>query len=192
MFSPAQLCFLVSTLDRTKDVEGSLLEVGCFYGATTLFLNEHLRRTGSEKRYFALDTFEGFREEDIVVESDRGRRDPLYGSAFRRNRVEYFRRTMALNRITRVEVFQADAKRFDFATIAPFSFCLIDVDLYQPVRSTLEAVYDLMAPSGVIVVDDCNPDNPVWRGAYEAYREFVDAREKPIDIRLDKLGVIVR
>ena len=97
---------------------------------------------------------------------------------------------MELNWVRRVMAIEADAKKLDFTTIGPFSFCLVDVDLYQPVLATLNAVWDLMTPGGVIVVDDCDADHPLWRGSYEAYVEFVDGKGLPTDIRRTKLGVI--
>ena len=103
-------------------------------GATTLYLNEHLRRLRSEKRYYALDTFAGFRDEDVEGERRRGRTDYAYEN-FRRNSFDNFERTMAFNQVTRVSAFQVDAKQFDYSSVAPFSFVLIDVDLYEPVPS---------------------------------------------------------
>ena len=97
---------------------------------------------------------------------------------------------MQVNGASRVTAIKADAKTFDYSTIGPFSFCLVDVDLYQPVHATLEAVHSLMSPGGVIVIDDCERDHPMWRGGYEAYVEFVGANRLPEDIRLGKLGVI--
>ncbi len=187
-YAPADLCVMVAALDQTEPLEGSILEVGCFQGATTVFLAEHLRARGSEKRYYALDTFSGFTDDDVAGERARGRTAAY--TNFRRNSIATFRRTMALNRITRVTAIEADAKSFDYASLAPFSFCLVDVDLYEPVRATLEAVHDLMTPGGVIVVDDCDRDSTLWRGAYEAYTEFVDARGLPVDIRSNMLGMV--
>jgi O-methyltransferase len=44
MFSPSQLAFLCEQITNTAEVPGSILEVGCAFGATTVFLNLDLSR----------------------------------------------------------------------------------------------------------------------------------------------------
>jgi hypothetical protein len=134
-----------------------------------LFLDHHLCDIRSDKRYF------GFTPEDVAIESDRGR-----GSEFKHfrhflgNSKLSYERTMKSNKVRRVTAVETDVKRFDFTTIAPFSFCLVDVDLYQPVLVTLRAVFDLMMPGGVIIVDDCDAIDPfvAWqlRGVCRVHR----------------------
>ncbi len=50
-FSPNQLCFLVSCLNRTACVEGRVVEIGCAYGHTTVFLEKHLTTTDDIREY---------------------------------------------------------------------------------------------------------------------------------------------
>jgi O-methyltransferase len=186
MYSPAQLAFLLEQLDATENVPGAVLEVGCALGATTVFLNRHLN---GSREYFALDTFGGFTAEDVQAEHRRGRLNSF--ANFRRNSRATFERTMKLNG-ARVTAIEADAKTFDYSPLAPLSFVLVDVDLYQPVLATLNAVWDLMSPGGVIVVDDCDREHPMWAGGWEAYSEFVSSLGVPVDVRLTKLGLIQR
>jgi hypothetical protein len=35
---------------------------------------------------------------------------------------------------------------------------LVDLDLYRPVLSTLNAIYEDVSPGGIVVVDDCQQD----------------------------------
>lgn len=189
MFTPSQLAFLVTALDESLAVEGNILEVGCAYGHTTVFLNRHLDEADPGRRYFALDTFSGFTHDDIDHERRERGRAYDYGD-FRFNSPEKFARTMALNGITRVTPIRADANAFGFEQLAPIAFVLIDVDLYQVVTNTLDGVYDLVPPGGVIVVDDCDEDDPVWRGGFEAYRDFVARKGLPCRIERGKLGLI--
>ncbi len=78
---------------------------------------------------------------------------------------------MANNNITRDIPIQADIKTYDMEPLSPISFCLIDVDLYLPVKAALEKVVRLMHPGGIVVVDDCQ-EHPLWDGALQAYQEF--------------------
>jgi len=190
MYLPAQLAFIAAEVEQTDPLRGSIVEIGCAFGATTVYLDQHLRYLDSTKRYYALDTFSGFRPEDVEVERhERGRRQENF-SGFQRNSRASFERTLRLNGVDRVTAIEADAKTFDYKTIGPFSFCLIDVDLYQPVLASLNAIHELITPGGVIIVDDCDADHPTWRGSYEAYAEFVADKGLPEDIRHTKLGVV--
>ena len=74
MFTPAQLAFLVRCLDETEGVPGTIVEIGCATGRTTVFLNKHLDEVHSSRGYVCIDTFSGFTEDDVSFEtSQRGK-----------------------------------------------------------------------------------------------------------------------
>ena len=187
---PAHLAYLVHCLDRTRALQGPVVEVGCAEGWTAVFLNTHLDSSGIEKVYYCVDTFSGFCEEDIEYEKKVRRKGPSFPSAaFRTNRKAWFDRTMEVNGITRVRSIQADVKEVDFNGITDVSFCLIDLDLYLPVKAALEKVYPLMAQGSVLIVDDCSPGG-YFDGAFQAYSEFVSKHGLRENIVLEKFGVI--
>lgn len=190
MFSPAQLGFLCAQITAAAEVPGSILEVGCAFGATTVFLNRHIDSLGIGVDYYAIDTFAGFTAKDICCERALGRRY-TYDADFRGNSKPWFDRTMRRNGISRVRSFRADATTFDYTAIAPFRFVLVDVDLYRPVRAVLEAVYDLVSPGGTIVTDDCLRTGR-WSGAYEAFTEFTTDRGLEATITGDGLGLVTK
>lgn len=191
MYEPAQLVRLATLLDEALAADGSIVEIGCAHGRTTVFLNRFLDDVAPERNYVAIDTFSGFTESDVREERRRGRRSP-YERWFRANSPQVFERTMALNGVDRPEVVEADVNDFDFASLGTIAFCLVDVDLYRPVLAALEGVWPRLAAGGVIVVDDCDPDDRRWSGAHEAYIEFSDAIGVPPTIELRKLGIIRR
>lgn len=189
-FSPAQLSFLCQCIDATRELRGSIVEVGCFLGHTTIFLNKHMDFSEMEKPYYALDTFDGFLEEDIDHEvKTRGKRKADIAASFKGNSKYFFDKHMVLNSITRVSSIQADASTFDFAQIGPVSFGLIDVDLYHPVSASLKRIHGQLEPGGIIVVDDCKANNS-FDGALQAYNEFVAGHGLAPRITHEKLGVI--
>jgi O-methyltransferase len=189
MFTPTQLGFLCDQVTDTASVPGSILEVGCAFGATAVFLNRHIDDLGLEVNYYAIDTFRGFTAADISYERSSGR-DYRYNE-FRANSKATFDRTMRGNGVERVTSFCADASTFDYSKLAPFRLVLVDVDLYQPVLAALNSIYDLMSPGGVIVTDDCTPGGQ-WGGAYDAYAEFTKAKCLESVILHDKLGLVVK
>jgi len=190
MFFPAQLGFLCQQITDTAGVPGSILEVGAAWGATTVFLNRHIDDLGLDVEYYAIDTFNGFTQDDIRDEHARGRLYS-YNTVFRANSKAWFDRTMRRNDIRRVTSLCADATTFDYGKIAPFRFVLIDVDLYRPVLATLKAIYDLVSPGGTIIIDDCQQGGE-WGGAYEAFAEFAGANGIEAVIGHDKLGMIIK
>jgi O-methyltransferase len=188
MFSPSQLGFLCEQITNMSEVPGSILEVGCAYGATSVFLNRHIDTLGIDVEYYAIDTFAGFTADDISCEHALGRRY-RYDKDFRGNSKAWFDRTMRRNGVRRVRSFCADATTFDYSSIAPFRFVLVDVDLYRPVLAVLEAVYQLVSPGGVIVTDDCL-DEGRWAGAHAAFVEFTRPKGLDAVITGDQLGLI--
>jgi O-methyltransferase len=191
MYSPAQLAFLCQSVSELDGVDGAIVEVGSAFGDTTVFLNEHMRWAGIERPYFCVDTFSGFTSRDIEDEVvTRGRRPPP--EAFRTNKRKWVQRTLDVNRADRVTLCEADAVTFDFGRVGPIAFCLVDVDLYLPVKSVLDRVFDLVSTGGRIVVDDCSKRGGPWDGAYDAYCQFTAERELESRIVHEKLGLIDR
>jgi O-methyltransferase len=189
-FSPRQLGFLVECLDRTSTVPGTILEIGCAYGHTTAFLNKHLDVVGDERDYVCVDTFEGFTSSDTVFEEgERGKRRGEYRNRFADASLRSFQRTMANNGITRVTPVKADIGTWTADVATGVSFCLVDVDLYRPVEASLNKIVPLVAPGGIVVVDDCQ-EHPLWDGALQAYVEFTAREGIPRKIVEGKFGVI--
>ncbi len=187
-YTPSQLGFLCDCLSKVRDVPGPVFEVGCFAGATTVFLHRHLQAEGIDKAYVAFDTFEGFTAADVAHEvGARGK--PTEGlQGFTDNKQHWFDRTMALNGLP-VRSVRADVSTYDFGALDAPAFCLIDVDLYVPVRKVLEALWPRLPAGAIIVVDDCLAATH-FDGALQAYTEFVTANGLPVRIERGKLGVL--
>lgn len=200
---PRQLCFLTDCLEETRNVEGAIVEIGCAHGLTTTFLYEYMIESGFKKDYLCIDTFCGFTEADIAVEdNERGNRHSWYKTLFRDNDVEWFKDSLRRRSITDVEVVQADISAVDPDTLPErIAFCLLDVDLYQPVKAGLAKIYPRLSPGGIIVVDDCwsKPRHlfvegvaEAYDGALQAYREFIAEHGLPEELVEAKLAVIRR
>lgn len=189
-FTPAQLGFLVTALSEVRDVPGSVAEVGCAQGSTTLFLNRHMDAVGIDKPYVAIDTFAGFVEEDVSYELTRRNKPSASYSGFRANDQRWFDATMRQNGVTRVRSIRADVNELDLRTVGPLAFVLLDVDLYRPMKKALAELYEVLSPGGIMVVDDCDADDPLWDGSDQAYREFMAARDMTPQVVHGKLGVI--
>jgi hypothetical protein len=147
---------------------------------------------GTLRPYIAIDTFSGFVDAHVAHEvAARGKttQGKFYKSIFSDNSQLWFDTTMRHEGITNVRSVAADITRFDFDTAGPIAFCLLDVDLYLPIKDTLPKIFAQLSSGGIIVVDDCQP-NSVWDGALQAYQEFCAEQGMSIEIHQKKLGVI--
>lgn len=188
-FTPEQLSFFIHCLNQTRDVPGDIFEIGCAAGNTTCFLNRHLQVSGIKKAYCCIDTFSGFTADDIAFETAERGKNHRHLTGFRANSLKRFQYMLKRNGCEQVKCIQADVKKCDFS--APVSFCLLDVDLYLPTLHALKALWPLLSPGGMIIVDDCLP-NDTFDGALQAYTEFTRDKGMSPRFMLGKLGVISR
>jgi O-methyltransferase len=192
-FTPAQLARLTALLGEAVAVPGDCLEVGCYRGYTTVFLNRHLDDIAPAKRYHAVDTFGGFVAGDVEHErSARGkdsREDARAFAKFTINSQAWFDATLRRNAVTRVTSHAAAVQDFAFPEQARYCFALIDVDLYLPTKVGLERIWPRLSPGGVVVVDDCQ-ENHVYDGSRQALEEFAAAQGVAFEVVEKKLGVL--
>jgi len=192
MFSPQQLFFICENIKKTKDIDGSILEIGCAEGRTTVFVNKYMQKEGIDKQYIAIDTFSGFTSNDIEFEQEnRNKNKNVLKTQFVANKKKWVEATLKYNGVNDVQIYEADINKFEFEknNINRIAFCLIDVDLYLPALSALEKVYDKLSHGGIIIVDDCQQDE-YYDGALQAYQEFVKFNNLPEKIVHEKLGII--
>lgn len=188
--NPAQLCAMVELVDATRSAAASVAEVGVAKGDTSVFLLEHLRTTGDDRPLLLFDTFGGFTSESVSVEvATRGKAAGEY-DVFRYGDSRRFERNLRRAGYDRFRVVTGDAAAFDWGTIAPIGAVILDIDLYQPTITTLEAIWPHLVPGGGIVVDDCLPDTP-WDGSLQAYEQFIAAHGLPFE-RVGHKGAVVR
>lgn len=192
-FRPAQMVALLEAIEQTHRLAGTFVEIGCYEGATTIWLNLHLDDLRADPRYVAIDTFDGFVRQDVqheVVVRERGAYSGLYQAAFADNKREWVEATLELNGVSRVELIAADANTFDYESLGAVAFALVDVDLYRPVAHALEKLWPLLLPGGVIAVDDCDATVRQWDGALQAYQEFCHRHGLAEQVVQQKLGMI--
>jgi predicted O-methyltransferase YrrM len=169
-FTPAQLARLTVLATEAAAVPGDFCEIGCYRGYTTVFLNRHLDAIAPAKRYWAIDTFGGFVPAD-VSHGKASREDERALDKFTVNSRRWFEANLRENGITRVSTHAAAVQDFAFPAETRLCFVLLDVDLYLPTAAALEKIWPLLAPGGLVVVDDCQTDH-VYDGSRQAVAEF--------------------
>lgn len=189
MHDPLQIKFLIESYESIKSVSGSYVEIGCAYGSTTVLMKKLDEVLGTQRKFFALDTFSGFvaqhAEHDISVLG----RDPSLKRGFQNNSKDWILEVLRFHGMEDVQVIEGDATEKNYDDMAPIAFCLIDVDLYKPITKLLPIVVEKLAPGGIIIVDDCRPDDR-WEGALVAYNEYMAGVGRSPEIAAGKYGIV--
>lgn len=187
--SIAQINFMIEIIKEIKN-DGIICEIGVGGGATSVFLNQANIDRINPRPFYAIDTFYGFKEEDIRFEIKNRDKKFNYHYSYRSNTKDWYTKTLIAHGIKNANVIKCDAKLFDFGKIPKIAFCLIDIDLYVPTKNVLPKVYNNLIPGGVIIIDDCSPLKSKYDGAGEAYREFCKEINQQEEVIFSKLGII--
>ena len=161
-------------LKNLEGVPGHFCELGCWRGLSAYQTAEHIRGHHRGARFCILDSFEGlseYREED----------KPAQGYDY-----EAMRRVLSCPE----DIVKNNLREFDFISyhkgwipdqfheVADLRFCWvhIDVDLYRPIKDSIEFFFPRLAPNGIMVFDDYGCS--IFPGAKLAVDEFLAARPR--------------
>jgi len=158
---------LRSLLGLVDHVPGDTAECGVFHGCSSWFICEHF--AGTARTHHAFDGFEGL-PAPTARDGAYWRPGDLVGSeAEVRRLLEPFRAEVHRGWIPEVLSAVEDRR---------FAFVHIDVDLYEPTRSSLEFFYHHTVPGGLIVCDDYG--STLCPGATAAIDEVMAERSEPV------------
>lgn len=159
--------FLRSLLKLADRLPGDTAECGVYEGASSWFICDHFRNSG--KVHHAFDSFEGLSKPAVA--------DGRYWRAGNLNTSE--ERARATLADFDVRYYKGwIPERFSEVKTREFSFVHIDVDLYEPTKSSLEFFYPRMVQGGIIVCDDYG--FITCPGALRAMQDFMTDRPEPI------------
>ena len=168
---PIQLAEIINAIEKVSDIEGNICEIGVARGMTTRFICEHIVNQKMNVKYYCLDTFTGFIQDDVEFEVKQRNKnhDEINGFAYN----DYRKWKSNFSKFSFVEAAKCDVKHFDLQKIKPIKFLLLDVDLNQPTKYVLDRLTTFMVRGGIVMVDDVL-DNNTWDGSYKAFMEFVE------------------
>ena len=163
----------------TQEIEGDVVELGCFRGLTSVFISNILKNTKGSRRLFVYDTFEGLQnvssEDENLIEPPESESMPY--EPFRNGELdislEEFERTFRDFNTELPEIHKGNVLELGSEKIPnKISFAYLDMDIYLPTKHGLELIWDKVSPNGFIMVDDFY----FWKapGAKKATLEFLD------------------
>ena len=192
LVEPIQLAFLVNFLENIKNNGGSILEVGVDKGMTTRFLCEHIRLSKSPIKYFVVDTFNSFTEEDVNYEVEN-RSKPKSDADFLNFTYNDFNVwSSKFKEFSFLTAYKSDCSKFDYSKIDKLQLVFLDVDLYLPTFKALELIYDQLEYGGCIMVDNVSLSCSIYDGAYQAYNEFCNKYNIPVQYLGNNAGLIYK
>ena len=151
---------------RTERIAGALAEVGVWRGETSAFLH----RVAPERRLYLFDTFKGFSDKDLPA----GTAD----SRFRDTSAEAVRRRVGPSQNV-VLVPGHVPGTLERVAGERFAMVLLDLDLYEPTRASLEFFYPLLEPGAYLVMHDYNNSESDW-ACKRAFDAFLERRRERI------------
>jgi O-methyltransferase len=185
--SSAGIHIWFSALEETEALDGEVVEVGCYLGATAAVSSAFLKEIGSHRQYTVVDTFSGFVDEQFDHDVKLGGA-PWLKREFSGNTPELARWVMDKHGGRDVKMVVGDiATVGDDKLPAKISACLLDVDLAEPIYQGLKRLYPRLVPGGVIVVDDCQ-DYQTYQ-ARSGYERFMREQGLPAEICYGK-GIV--
>ena len=172
----AETEILLELLEKTLEIDGDVVEFGCYRGDTSILLERRLEKHRLEKPdnhlklLWIYDSFEGLpakTKEDQSVAGDQFKSGELLVT--KREVIEKFKRNgLRLPKI----------KKGFFEDLNPeedvpkeIAFAFLDGDLYTSIKTSFKLVENRMAKNGIIIVHDY--DNPELPGSSRAVDEWL-------------------
>lgn len=149
---------------------GNVAECGSWRGLSAYQIAYWLKRYNFKNKFYIFDSFEGlsdFRKEDLEnnIIGDRGSRKKEFACPL----------STVQDNLKEFEFIEYKKgwipSRFSEVNDLMFSFVHIDVDLYQPIKDSLEFFYPRVIDGGVIALDDYGYLG--FPGAKRAVDEFI-------------------
>lgn len=180
-----ELGVVLEQLRKSLDIEGDIVELGCYLGTSSLFIRRVLDKSGSRKAFHVYDSFEDLPEKHALDQSAAG--DQFVTGellATKKQLIDQFKKArLALPTIHKGWFESLSAQ--DIPDQIAFAF--LDGDYYSSIRTSLHLIESHMAPGGIIVVDDYQ--NEALPGAAKALDEW--ARPRGLNIHVEaSLGIV--
>lgn len=179
---------IVSELIKTANIDGDVVEFGCYAGDTSIELAKALKDT-PDKWLYLYDSFEGLPEKTAADQSSSGWRFQVGELKVSPDTVAHKFKKYGLPDPVIVKGWFDELTDDDLP--AHISFALFDGDFYESIKASFEKVTPRLNKGAIIVIHDYrNPDLP---GSAKAVNEFVSEHPDEYDFRLAaSLAILVK
>lgn len=192
-----QVCDAVDELEKNK-VRGAIVEMGCWNGGLGALMAWRCRKHNSRRTVWCFDSFEGLPE---FSEADKEKADKK-GLSIRDikntgmkatgvfkaeiGKVREISKKLNVDDVVRPVKgwFQDTVPAVHDALRGGIALLYLDADIYESTKYCLDALYDLVVPGGMIILDDYE----TWTGSRQALYEFFSKQHIAPSIRYYPYG----
>ena len=182
---------ILMALEKTKSIDGEVVEFGCNIGTTSLFIQRFLTLTKSEKKFYVYDSFEGLPdliEQDKKLNNEEGRFKKGSCSTSKEIFINNFLEA-GLNQPIITQGWFGKISEVDIPD--KISFAFFDGDFYSSIIDSFVRVYDKVQPGGIICIHDYQ-----WNelpGVEKACNDFLKGKPEDGEIINEfNLGILVK
>lgn len=177
-FNPKRKRFyqLYKAINNTSHLPGDIVELGTYKGHSTLLMAKATLKNDKPKIIYAIDSFEGLSspsDNDLSIKypvSAANGFDSLEG-LMSADINQFIEVSSPYNNIIPIKGFvPAVLNDTPHLSQKVYSLIHIDLDLYEPIKYSLEFFAPRLLKGGIIVLDDYGSLN--WPGAFKSVNEF--------------------
>ena len=172
---------LVQLLKSVNDIDGLVVECGCWKGLSSYLMSQYMRDISAAFNgadFYILDSFEGLsdpNEQDKItaklVDVVGNRQNTFFKKAGAYDAsLEHVKNVLI--EFPHIQYHKGWLPQSLDTLVIPkaIKFLHIDLDLYEPILGTLQKLYPHVASGGIVVCDDYG--SLFWPGAKKAVEEF--------------------
>jgi len=168
---PLGVAVWLNFLKITENLDGDVLELGVYKGGLTCITANYLKDNKSDKKVYACDTYSGIPYDDKFSNVNDAK------DRFSDTSIQHVQEKLEEFDVTKkVELIQGlfEDTLYQKLSNHKFSLILIDCDVYDATKISLEFAYQHLTKHGIIMLDDYErayTKKPLW-GATKAINEF--------------------
>ncbi|MDB5169462.1 MAG: methyltransferase [Candidatus Saccharibacteria bacterium] len=180
------LSVVLREFEKTLEVDGDIVELGCYIGTTSLFIKRILDQSGSAKQFYAYDSFEGL--PDKTAQDNSGAGEQFKGGELNVSKKQFlneFHKANLKPPIT-IKAWFKDLRNDQLPE--QISYAFLDGDFYESILDSLRLVWPRLSEGGIITIDDYGRD--ALPGPERAVRDFF--QDKQISLHHEHNIAIIR
>jgi len=172
---------VLSFINETENLEGDILELGTYKCGTTIMMARFLKNIGSKRKVIGCDAFKGLPYDD--KHSSQQNAKGMFSDVTVEYVLEKIKKFGVDDKITIIEGLFEETLLKSLSE-QKFSMVLLDCDLYDAAKFSLEFAYPRLVEGGLIMFDDYDRtgrNNPEW-GETKAVDEFCSSHNIKVNL----------